>query len=74
MYRHDTPTMNHQLLLTLNAGSSSVKFAVYAATRAMPLVAVGQIEGLGAQVRFSVRSTEALTAQTASSRLHETAT
>jgi acetate kinase len=49
--------MHHTLLLTLNAGSSSVKFAVYAATPALPLLAVGKIEGLGAQARFSVRST-----------------
>jgi len=49
--------MHHTLLLTLNAGSSSVKFAVYAATPALPLLAAGKIEGLGAQARFSVRST-----------------
>jgi acetate kinase len=44
------------LLLTLNAGSSSVKFATYAASDGLPLLATGQIEGLGAMARFSVAS------------------
>lgn len=45
------------ILLTLNAGSSSVKFAAYTATRELPLLASGQVEGLGAKARFSVTST-----------------
>lgn len=43
------------LLLTLNAGSSSVKFAVFAAREGLPLLASGQIEGLGADATFTVR-------------------
>jgi len=35
------------LLLTLNAGSSSLKFALYGARAELPLLAHGQIEGLG---------------------------
>jgi acetate kinase len=46
----------HALLLTLNAGSSSVKFAVYATTDGLPLLAAGQVEGLGVRTRFSVTS------------------
>ncbi len=45
------------LLLTLNAGSSSLKFAVYAAANQLPLLASGQIESLGTRGRFSVQST-----------------
>lgn len=46
------------LLLTLNAGSSSVKFGVYAATDPLPLLASGQIEGLlSERASFSVTST-----------------
>jgi acetate kinase len=44
------------LLLTLNAGSSSVKFAVYAATAGLPMMSTGQIEGLGASAALSVQS------------------
>lgn len=46
----------HSLLLTLNAGSSSVKFAVYATTDGLPLLAAGQVEGLGTCTTFSVTS------------------
>jgi len=45
------------LLLTLNAGSSSLKFAVYEANEQLPLLAAGQIENLGSQATFSVKST-----------------
>jgi acetate kinase len=42
-----------QLILTLNAGSSSVKFAVFAREAAGPEeLATGQIEGLGAEATF----------------------
>lgn len=41
------------ILLTLNAGSSSVKFAVYSATSAPSCLALGQVQGLGEQARFS---------------------
>ncbi len=47
------------LLLTLNAGSSSIKFALFEA-RAQKLqrLATGQVEGLGEQAHFSVSTTE----------------
>ena len=46
-----------ELVLTLNAGSSSIKFALFALEPVGPaLVAKGQAEGLGAQPRFRVRS------------------
>ena len=42
-------------VVTLNAGSSSVKFALFANESAWPrLVASGQIDGLGATPRFHV--------------------
>lgn len=44
------------LLLTLNAGSSSVKFALYVTVPGLPQAAVGQVEGLGGELRFAVRS------------------
>lgn len=44
------------VLLTLNAGSSSLKFAVYAATDGLPALSAGQIEGLGSDALFSLRS------------------
>ena len=49
--------MSADAILTLNAGSSSLKFALYAAAGdfARPLL-VGQAEGLGQQPRFAVRS------------------
>lgn len=43
------------LLLTLNAGSSSIKFAVYGADDRLPLLAAGQIESLGPRATLSVR-------------------
>jgi len=46
------------LLLSINAGSSSVKFSAYAATGELPLLATGQVQGLGAQARFSVESAQ----------------
>lgn len=39
------------LLLTLNAGSSSLKFALYGVSEALPLLAHGQVEGLGDEQR-----------------------
>jgi acetate kinase len=53
---HCTTMPDPSLLLTLNAGSSSVKFSAYANTPDLPRLALGQIEGLGAMPRFSVRS------------------
>lgn len=46
------------ILLTLNAGSSSVKFAAYGATTALEWLAAGQVEGLGERARFSVKAAE----------------
>ena len=46
------------ILLTLNAGSSSVKFAAYDATPALDWLASGQVEGLGERARFSVKTAE----------------
>jgi acetate kinase len=43
------------VLLTLNAGSSSVKFAAYGATPALDWLASGQVEGLGDTAHFSVK-------------------
>jgi acetate kinase len=40
------------LILTLNAGSSSVKFAVFPAEAEAPSLARGEIDGIGATVRF----------------------
>jgi len=59
--------MNESLLLTLNAGSSSVKFAVYAAAAQLPLLAAGQIEGLGTdRARFTVHPSASLPTEPAS--------
>ncbi len=41
-------------LLTLNAGSSSLKFAVYEATPGLPLRLAGQVSGLGTTPRLRV--------------------
>ena len=46
------------ILLTLNAGSSSVKFAAYGASSTLDWLASGQIEGLGERARFSVKTAE----------------
>jgi len=47
-----------ELILTLNAGSSSVKFAAFARDAAgLEALASGQIEGLGAAATFSAEST-----------------
>ncbi len=49
------------VLLTLNAGSSSVKFAAFSLSEAgMERLASGQIEGLGATATFSVRSSSGM--------------
>src|SRR5688572_32558520 len=42
-------------LLTLNCGSSSIKFALYAAVREPTLVLRGAITGFGAQPAFEAR-------------------
>lgn len=46
------------VLLTLNAGSSSVKFAAYSATPDLEWLASGQIEGLGERAHFSVKAAD----------------
>jgi acetate kinase len=43
-------------ILTINAGSSSIKFGLYALDGAPQLRAAGQVEGIGAQPRISMRS------------------
>lgn len=49
----------NDVVLTLNAGSSSIKFAAYALESArLRSVAAGHIEGLGAQATFSVRTAD----------------
>lgn len=48
--------MTGQRLLTLNAGSSSLKFAVYDAAPALSLRLSGQVSGLGAEPRLRVRA------------------
>ncbi|MDD2728771.1 acetate/propionate family kinase [Malikia sp.] len=46
------------LLLTLNAGSSSIKFALFEArSRGLERLAVGQVEGLGEVAQFSAVTT-----------------
>lgn len=47
------------LLLTLNAGSSSVKFAVFSAESGLAMLSTGQIEGLGSNASLSVSSAAA---------------
>ncbi len=42
-------------LLTLNAGSSSLKFAIYARDANLPLLLSGQISGLGGKTQFLAR-------------------
>ena len=49
-------------LLTLNAGSSSLKFAIYDATPALPLRLSGQVSDLAATPRLRVRAEGALVA------------
>jgi acetate kinase len=52
------------LILTLNAGSSSVKFAAFAHEAAgLESLATGQIEGLGAKATFLARSVSGATSQ-----------
>ena len=52
------PMTTPPILLTLNAGSSSVKFAVYSATDDLNWRASGQVEGLGERARFSVKTAD----------------
>lgn len=47
--------MNAARLLTLNAGSSSLKFAVYETGPGLPLRLSGQVSGLGASPRLRAR-------------------
>lgn len=54
--------MTGQRLLTLNAGSSSLKFAVYDAAPALSLRLSGQVSGLGGEPRLRVRAGGALIA------------
>ena len=51
--------MPHDTLLTLNAGSSSIKFALYAARAELPARLRGQVESIGAQARLQVRTADA---------------
>jgi acetate kinase len=46
--------MTAQRLLTLNAGSSSLKFAIYEAEAGLPLRLAGQVSGLGATPHLRV--------------------
>ena len=48
----------NKYLLVINAGSSSIKFAIYQKNASLALVAdaAGQIEGIGSQPRFTVKS------------------
>lgn len=46
----------NDLLLTLNAGSSSVKFAVFSIGGELSMLSTGQIEGLGLSASLSVTS------------------
>ncbi|MGA0605223.1 acetate/propionate family kinase [Phenylobacterium sp. VNQ135] len=43
-------------LLTLNAGSSSLKFGVYGSAAELPLLLAGQVSGLGGAARFRARA------------------
>jgi acetate kinase len=46
-----------RLILTLNAGSSSIKFGVYSAEDGKPvLVAKGQVEGIATQPHFVAKA------------------
>ena len=48
--------MTGACLLTLNAGSSSLKFALYEAVEGLPLALTGQVSGLGSAPRFQART------------------
>ena len=48
--------MTGACLLTLNAGSSSLKFALYEAVEGLPLALTGQVSGLGSAPRFQALS------------------
>jgi acetate kinase len=43
-------------ILTLNAGSSSIKFALYRCEDGLELIASGQVEGIGAEPHFTART------------------
>jgi len=48
-----------RVILTVNAGSSSLKFALYEASDAVVTeLARGQVEGIGAEPRFKLRTTQ----------------
>lgn len=51
------------ILLTLNAGSSSVKFAVYSAAKDLGWLASGQVEGLGERATFTVKTADVVTGE-----------
>ena len=42
-------------ILTINAGSSSVKFALFEASDSLPLLIKGQIDGIGSDARIRVK-------------------
>ena len=46
--------MNDSAIITLNAGSSSLKFSVYAAGAEPHLLALGQVENLGGDSLLSI--------------------
>jgi acetate kinase len=46
----------HGTILTLNAGSSSIKFALYEAGRDLSRLAAGQVEGIGTAARLKAKS------------------
>jgi len=46
--------MSASRLLTLNAGSSSLKFAIYALSAGLPLLLSGQVSGLGTKPQFQI--------------------
>ncbi len=59
------------LILTLNAGSSSVKFAAFAHVAAgLEALATGQIEGLGAKATFLAQSVSGATSEYAFDESH----
>ncbi len=71
------------VILALNAGSSSLKFSLFVSARgreALSLVSLGEVEGIGGQGRFLVSDAtdrrlvdEQLTSKTADSLGHEEA-
>jgi len=50
-----TPTDTKDVILTLNAGSSSIKFAIFSAVNDAEYLMQGEIEGIGKRPRFHAR-------------------